>query len=154
MPASQTHTIGDTLKTVRPSTDTIAEMILSNVSDAAFIQNDRQAIICLDNFNVNPGRSKRERKLEVVGGTEEDPLRMHVSTDCISLIILDGHVDIVFTGRKPCKVYMSRKSHATVSASSKQKITLEGHGSATVIAGIRNKVLNRTRGNTVDYVGK
>lgn len=128
-------------------------MILAPTHDEKVILEDREAIICLDNLNVIPGWAARERKLEVAGGAEDAPLRLHVSTDYINLIILSGHVDIVFTGRRRSKVYLSKTSNATISVSSRQKIILEGQGAATVIVGGRNKVQDYTRSNKVNYVG-
>lgn len=139
------------MKTVRPSTYTLTEIILSNASDEKVLQKDREAIICLDNLNVDPGRQLRERTIEVVGGTEEKPLRLNVSTDYLNLIILNGHVDIVFTGRRWNKLYISRASHATISVSPRQKITLEGQGSALVITASKNRVQDYTRSNKIGF---
>lgn len=140
------------MKTTRPSTYSITEMTLTN-GDNNVIRNDRLGIICLDNLNVNPGRNPRDRKLEVVGGTETNPLRLNISTNYANLIIISGYVDIVYTGRKPNKVYISQQGHVTISASDRQKITLEGSGKAVIITGSRNhRIVNHMDSNKVEWV--
>lgn len=140
------------MKTTRPSTYAIAEMTLTN-ADNDVIRRDRLGIICLDNLNVNPGRDPRDRKLEVVGGTEENPLRLNISTNYANLIILSGYVDIVYTGRKPNKVYISQSAHTTISVSARQKIIIEGLGKAVLITGAHNhRILNRMSSNRVEWV--
>lgn len=140
------------MKTTRPSTYSIAEMTLTN-GDNDVLRSDRLGIICLDNLNVNPGHNPRDRKLEVVGGTETNPLRLNISTNYANLIILSGYVDIVYTGRKPNKVYISQSAHATISVSARQKIIIEGLGNAVIITGTHNhRILNHMSSNRVEWV--